>query len=285
MKRYFWLLALSFLCVGTSSTLTQAEHDYFTVNVHFDSATEDVNAFEAILRYPSSWDIENIKFKDSDLIYWVQAPQENLNGILEFSGIFPGGVQNLKDYTSPFQLFSVEFAGDLSQSTQVSLTDSKIYLNHPMALEATEAKMDFDVNTSVSGTFGSDVSTLRHVNYEFTTDPISGANALVINSYRGALASYKFEMREGDFSEVIWSRVNGVALLDDINSTVKLFITSPDGVETHLVLRSSMARYLMIGSGVVIGTVLIFYLFLLAFRAFQTDDLAIQATRDRARLR
>ncbi len=285
IKRHLRLLVLSLLCLGTTSSLTDANHDYFTVNVYLDSATEDVNAFEAELKYPATWDIERIKFKDSDLIYWVQTPQENLNGVMDFSGIFPGGVQNLKNYSSPLKLFSVEFAGDLEDATQVNLIGENIYLNHPMALEATDASISFEVDSSVSRSFETDVSPLSHLDYEFTVDPISGQDALVVNTYRGALASYKFELREGDFGQGLWSRVNGVALLKDFNSTVKLFITSPDGEELRLVLRSSMTRYILIGSGVVLGTAFIFYLFFLAFRALQTDDLAIHAARERARLK
>lgn len=271
MKHFLSLSLLLMLLLSFAGSTAVADTNYFSVNVYFDSATEDVNAFEASLKYPSSWSVEGVTLKDSDLIYWIQNPQAIGEGDFSFSGIFPGGVQNSKNYSSPLQLFTVDFSGDLDLATQLALGNSSIYLNHPMALEATEAFIDYELDPSAKSVVPSNFSALDHLDYEFVTDPISGKEALVINTFRGALASYTFEVKEGDFGRGGWSSVNGVRMLNSDTSTVELFVASPSGDEERFVLRSSMARYGLMVLGVAGGTGLILYLFFLAAKTLRVD--------------
>lgn len=272
MKRFgFAILAFAICLLASSSVL--AREDQFTVDIYFQSEDEDVNTFGTSLDLPDSWVIDGLVLKDSDLIYWVEAPAENRDGTLSFSGIFPGGVRNLNNYRSPLLLFSLNVSGDISLSEGILFENTEIYLNHPMALEASTSRFSSQVRVTEGGTV-LDLAALDSLDYEFTVDPVSGDHSLVLNNYRGALASYIFELQEGDFGLGDWARINGVASLNAKTSTVSLFVTSPDGEQETMVLRSSLFRTLAIVFGVIGGFILLIYLFILSLRVLRFDPLA-----------
>jgi hypothetical protein len=123
------ICALGGLLLGNAEASAQV--NYFTIDVYINSADEDVNAFGSTLAIPDSWTVEGLTLKDSDLIYWVEAPQVDVSQDMSFSGIFPGGVRNLKNYSNPLLLFSLNIYGDFGQIE--TMTFKSIYLNHPGA--------------------------------------------------------------------------------------------------------------------------------------------------------
>lgn len=275
MKRFAFAIgvlstALSSILFCPSSTL--AREDYFTVDVYFQSENEDVNTFGTQLILPESWKVESLLLKDSDLIYWVEAPEKTRRNPMTFSGIFPGGVRNLSNYRSPLLLFSIKVVGDIDEVSGLYFEDTEIYLNHPMALPGVSSRFATQVRANTQGDLG-DIAALDGLDYEFTTDPVSGIHSLVLNSTRGALASYTFEVQEGDFGLGIWERINGVASLNAKTSTVSLFVSSPDGFQDTMVLRSSLLRKAGIVFGVIFGLLCIVYLFILSLRVLRFDPL------------
>lgn len=255
MKRFAFAIAV--LSAALSSVLfcpssTLAREDYFTVDVYFQSEDEDVNAFGTQLVLPTAWTVEDLTLKDSDLIYWVEAPEKPTRAFMNFSGIFPGGVRNLSHYRSPLLLFSINVSGDIDLASGLYFQDSELYLNHPMALAGVSSGFATQVRASTE-MVSSDLAALNDLDYEFTTDPVSGGHSLVLNSTRGALASYTFEVQEGDFGMGIWERMNGVASLNAKTSTVSLFVSAPDGFQDTMVLRSSLLRSAGILLGIILG--------------------------------
>jgi hypothetical protein len=119
-----------------------------------------------------------------------------------------------------------------------------------------------------------EISALDDLDYGFTDDPVSGEHSLVINSYRGALAAYTFEVKEGDLWFEDWFRINGVTALNAQTSTVSLFVTAPDGEQATLILRRSTVRIGFIAAGFLFFLGLVIYLFRLSFRVLRFDPLA-----------
>lgn len=271
MKRFVFSILVFFTCFLAPSSVL-AREDQFTVDIYFQSEDEDVNTFGTSLELPDSWRIDKVALKDSNLIYWVEAPVEKFGETISFSGIFPGGVRNLNNYRSPLLLFSIQVSGDISLSNQLFFENTEIYLNHPMALEASTSRFASQVR-AIEKSMLLDLAALDDLDYEFTVDPVTNVHSLVLNNYRGALASYIFELQEGDFWLGEWSRINGVASLNAQTSTVSLFITSPDGEQETMVLRSSFFRTLAIAFGVIGGLLIMIYLFILSLRVLRFDPL------------
>lgn len=249
-----------------------AQVDHFTIDVYLDSADEDINAFASSLEIPDSWSVESLTLKDSDLIYWVQAPEVSLHENTIFSGIFPGGVRNLKNYSTPLLLFSLNIYGDFERIEAVNFSNSHVYLNHPMALEAEQSEFLYKIRDTETLSL-TDISALADLDYDFMDDPVSGEHSLVLNSYRGALAAYSFEVKEGDFWFEDWFKINGVTALNGQSSTVSLFVTAPDGEQATLVLRQSLVRTGFIGLGILLCFGVVAYLFKLSLRVLRFNPL------------
>lgn len=275
MKALLFSIAVVGLLLGGAPKALAHQDDYFTVDVYFSSADEDVNAFGSTLSLPASWTVDDLILKDSDLIYWIEAPQKTIQQEMSFSGIFPGGVQNLKNYSTPLLLFSLNVHGDFEYVEDLLFTDAEIFLNHPMALAAENSLFLYKIRSAQEAPALTDISALDDLIYSFTNDPVSGGNSLVLNSYRGALAAYTFEMKEGDFWSGDWSRINGVSALNAQTSTVSLFVTAPDGGQETLVLRRSIARTGSMASGILLCLGFVVYLFRLSLRVLRFDPLAL----------
>lgn len=276
------IFVLSLLALGAPNVSAQSE--YFTLEVYLSSADEDVNAFETTLALPNSWVVEDLILKDSDLIYWIETPEKNIEGDMNFSGIFPGGVQNLKNYSTPLLLFSLNVRGEFELVEGTEFLNTHIYLNHPMAIEAERSEFLFKIHAGKEALLLNDISALDDLDYSFTTDPVSGETSLVINSYRGALAAYIFEVKEGDLWTADWFRINGVSALSANNSTVSLFVTAPDGDQEKLVLRTSILHTGFVAMAVLLCLCLVAYLFFLSLRILPFTP-SVRRPRDLTKLK
>ena len=185
---------------------------------------------------------------------------------MDFSAIVPGGVSGLNMGGSDLLLFTVEFLGVAESQDEVSFATQNFYLNHPTALVAADASFNYKI--SYSNYFQDEVSAdlLKGVNTAFVKDPVTQAETLVVDSYRGDLGEYFFRVKEGDFGLGDWKEIDGISALASVSSTVQLQVISPDGEETQISLRRSLLAQSVVLAAGGIGSLFLFYLFYSAYR-------------------
>lgn len=268
MKKTLLIIGiLSFLALSPTSSV-EASATQFTVEVYLTSKGENVNAMGGVLNYPRSWSVKDIRLEGPDLLYWIEAPEVEDFGQLRFSAIFPGGVQSLEK-TTDLHLYAVDFWGEKEESDELAFSEKEFYLNHPTALPAESADFSYKIDNN---SFFKKISTedfFADINYSFEKDPITSEDRLVVESYRGNLASYDFFEKEGNFGSGQWLTVDGVQELGSSSTTVILNVRTPNGDDYEMVLRRSLldqAVWIGLSGG---GGVLILYLFYLAFKIFE----------------
>lgn len=276
LKLHHLLLSLVCLALVLPSSVS-ARVDHMTFDVYLNSGEENVNTFGGVLHYPASWSVERVALKDSSFIYWINSPDKDSFGSVSFSGAIPGGVQNFEASDTKKLLYSIYFAGDIESSLEggVFFEEEEFYLNHPAALAATESYFTYSFrSTDTYGDFDLP-GALLDLSFSFEEDPITRVPTLVLNSYRGNLASYSFESKEGDFNTKGWIPVDGIQALESSNSTVQLNILDSEGASQTLIIRKSPLRISLVILGVVLFSCLVFYLFNAAFKIlhFKPQDL------------
>lgn len=258
------ITVLAMLSTGSvGATPTQ-----FTVEVYLKSNGENVNALGGVLNYPRSWSVKDIRLEGPELLYWIEAPEVEDFGVLQFSAIFPGGVQNLEK-TNELHLYAVDFWGDREDLDEMIFNEKEFYLNHPTALPATTADFTYKVT---SNSFFKKISAenfFSNINYSFEKDPITSQNSLVVESYRGNLAAYDFFEKEGNFGSGEWLSVDGVQKLGSSSATVVLNVRTPEGHQYERVLRRSFVDQAIWAGLAGGGGLILFYLFYLAFKIFE----------------
>ncbi len=264
--RHFLILLVCLAFVFPSSTLAQV--DRMTFDVYLSNEGENVNAFGGVLHYPASWSIDNITLQNAKLIYWIAPPGADTFGEISFSGVVPGGVQNLEASTSDKLLYSIDFVGDdeAALGGGVFFEEDEFYLNHPAALAATNASFTYSSRpTDLHGRYDYP-ATLLDLSFSFEKDPITGEPSLVLDSYRGELASYVFAKKEGDFNFNAWLPVDGVGTLDSSFSTVKLSVLDSEGIYHTLLIRSSFLRVSLLTLTVILSLCAAAYIFIAALK-------------------
>lgn len=241
----------------------------FIVHVHLASQGENVNAFGGHFVYPEEWDLESITLPNHSLLYWIQAPEVQNPGTVEFSGIFPGGMQSVSSENKNLALFSVEFTGQEENLTALTFEAEEFFLNHPTALPGTQASFIYTVDNS-SFIKELDRSELfSDFNYSFEKDPITQEDVLIFESYRGALASYDFFTKEGNLGGGTWESTNGVQSVDSNSTTILLNARSHEGNEYKMTLRQSLIDHVASFLAWGVGVITLLYLFRVLFKTFK----------------
>ena len=97
----------------------------FQVDLILDTDGEDINAIEAKIFFPEkSLKLQEIRDSNSISNIWVKRPKIERSGIIDFSGIIPGGYKEVEGF-----IFSVIFRADESGRGAVEVKDAKILLN------------------------------------------------------------------------------------------------------------------------------------------------------------
>jgi len=122
MKYFFLLVLLSLPGISsatefyvTPSTINPSVGEVVEVEL-FTNTTPHINAVSGELVFnPTQLEVENIIYRGSRVSFWVERPQDSTPGIINFSGITPGG------FTGPANsLFIVRFLPLVSGTTTVS---------------------------------------------------------------------------------------------------------------------------------------------------------------------
>ena len=97
----------------------------FKVDLMLNTQGEDINAVEAKIFFPeTSLKLKEIRDGNSIINFWVKRPKMEQSGIIDFSGIIPGGYKEAEGF-----IFSVIFRADESGRGAVEVKDAKVLLN------------------------------------------------------------------------------------------------------------------------------------------------------------
>ena len=98
----------------------------FTIDLMLDTQGENINAVEAKIFFPEKLlKLKEIRNGNSIINFWIKEPKIGQAGIIDFSGIIPGGYQETKGF-----LFSVIFQANESGGGIVEVKDAKVLLNN-----------------------------------------------------------------------------------------------------------------------------------------------------------
>lgn len=276
MKKIGLFIAVALLGSGLLPRSSIAVGEPFTMDVQIITSEENVNAFGGKLIYPKEWSVEEIILKSPNLLYWIEAPKELNPGEIAFSGIFPGGIENINSSNAETALFAIDFLGDVNIAAQAKFEEAHFYLNHPTALEAGQALFSYGLSSESPFETLTSPNLFNDVNYAFEKDPVSLEDVLVVDSYRGSLAAYTFNKKEGMwFGE--WESIDGVQALNSNISTVLLNIESDEGEEATLTLRKSLLYSIFWPLALSLSGLALFYLGFLFVRKSSSNDPTIVA--------
>jgi len=97
----------------------------FEVLVSLDTQDESINAIEGKLLYPDKLlELKEIKNANSIINFWVEKPHMELNGVIVFSGITPGGYKGENGL-----IFSLIFESQNAGNGNLEISDTKVLLN------------------------------------------------------------------------------------------------------------------------------------------------------------
>lgn len=95
------------------------------VNLTIDTQSEDINAVEAKISFPEQLlKLKEIRDGNSIINFWIERPKIEKAGIINFSGIIPGGYKETKGF-----LFSIILEAKKSGGGIVEISNAKILRN------------------------------------------------------------------------------------------------------------------------------------------------------------
>lgn len=138
MRKYFGLKILLSLIIGllalplwaaeitvVNYNAELAPQQAFEVKLYLNTENEDINAVSGEINFPSELLVlEKIKYGDSLINFWIEAPLERSQGKINFAGIVPGGY-----YSDIGLLLSVVFSGKQDGSGLIDLNNFQALLN------------------------------------------------------------------------------------------------------------------------------------------------------------
>ena len=112
----------------------------FEAKIVFDTK-ETINAIEGEVSIPNIFEIKNINYGNSIINFWVEEPKEN-NGVINFSGIIPGG------FYGQGEIMSIILASKESGQAKIDLNNTKALLNSEDGVSASLKVVDKTVTTT-----------------------------------------------------------------------------------------------------------------------------------------
>ncbi len=99
--------------------------DDFLASIFLNTEEESINAAEGRIVFPEELlEVKEIRDGNSIINFWIERPKVEQVGIIGFSGIIPGGYQEIKGF-----VFSVVFRAKASGNGAIEIHDVKVLLN------------------------------------------------------------------------------------------------------------------------------------------------------------
>ena len=149
MKRYFlklififvfiWLLPVISLAATLSwspVSVSARPGENFEVSLFINGDKEKINAVSGVIIYnPEDLVLKEVREADSVINFWLEKPSLAKSGIVNFSGIIPGGFDAI---LSPYyaegragKIFSLIFTSQKVGETELRLKSPEVFLNNP----------------------------------------------------------------------------------------------------------------------------------------------------------
>jgi hypothetical protein len=171
--------AASFSLIGNKEKVAVGES--IQVDLFVDSGNVSINTLGGSVVFdPTLLQVEKIINGNSIITFWVESPKENnTTGIIDFSGIIPGGIVNAKGY-----VFSILFSAKQTGQTPVTVSSPIVLQNDGTGNSLPVSSKEFQMN--ISG--DKDVSVQDYK----TTDTISPEKFTIIRTRDNALFDNKW---------------------------------------------------------------------------------------------
>lgn len=103
-----------------------AQGEEFIVNILLNTEGESINAIEGKIVFPDKLlEAKEIRDGNSIINFWIKQPDTSQYGVVNFSGIIPGGYNEAKGF-----IFSIVFQVKAEGSGAVEISDAGILLNN-----------------------------------------------------------------------------------------------------------------------------------------------------------
>lgn len=100
-------------------------NDIVNVNINIDSAGNIINGVEGVLVYDvDNLVLEKVQIGDSFISLWIEKPNKENPGVVNFSGIIPGGI-----VLSDSNIFSLIFRAKENGQTNLIIKDLSLLIN------------------------------------------------------------------------------------------------------------------------------------------------------------
>lgn len=111
-----------------------AINQQFQIDLLLNAENEEVNAIEGKILFPVDLlELKEIKDGDSIINFWIDKPAIKINGLLVFSGIIPGGFQEVfgpyDEGLKPGKILSLIFQTKKEGEGAIEINETKVLLN------------------------------------------------------------------------------------------------------------------------------------------------------------
>jgi hypothetical protein len=171
--------AASFSLIGDKEKVSVGES--IQVDLFVDSGNVSINTLGGSVVFdPTLLQVEKIINGNSIITFWVESPKENnTTGIIDFSGIIPGGIVNAKGY-----VFSILFSAKQTGQTPVTVSSPIVLQNDGTGNSLPVSSKEFQMN--ISGDKDASIQDYK------TTDTISPEKFTIIRTRDNALFDNKW---------------------------------------------------------------------------------------------
>jgi hypothetical protein len=177
-KKIFILVAAAFALPGilhaatlgiTASNAAPDIGQPVRIDIPLDTQGDNANAIQGQIIFPSGqFILRNIDDGGSPVNFWVEAPEEIASGVVEFSGIIPGGFQGAAS-----SVVSLWLLPTASGNGQISLSDVELLRNDGEATPITTVTGTVMIAVSTTNASSTPTSPTSFVTPESFTPVIS----------------------------------------------------------------------------------------------------------------
>jgi hypothetical protein len=221
----------------------------FQVDILLDTQMENINAVEGKILYDKNiLTLKEVRDSNNVITLWVKDPAQNKNtGIIEFSGITPGGFNSFTQKKSIFSLvFSAKIAGETRLKTDevtVLLNDGKGSPAKITIVTIPKIKIDKDIVSSQPILAIQDKESPEPLFVEIIKDK-SIANGQWVAVFYGhdkksGIDRYEFAEQKGgqvlDYKKLSWQPAQSPQLLSDQKRASFVYIKAVDRAGNEIV--------------------------------------------------
>lgn len=202
--------------------------NYFQVNIFLNSEDVPVNTIEAEISYPKDLiQLGDIRTGNSIINFWVDQPKNN-NGVIEFSGIIPGGYNDKKGL-----LFSLIFETKTLGKGIVEFKNIQAFKNDGLGTAVTMDSSNLSFETVSSSEEYSPIEMEDYVKPEKfvpqinqTKELFDGKYFLVFSTQDKGMGIDYYEVCEGNIDDCV--KADSPYLLKNQNLDKEIFVKAVD---------------------------------------------------------